>query len=798
MRKQDTISRKRMAQILKEEVAAFQLEEQVLREHEAAIKARKDVKSLVAEEFIKRYYGSHIDIHRMDEGLWDKVKGGLAKMGQISNLIPGQRAKKAKSAEDLAAALEAAGENMFTKALETLKKSGFPNQENSKEFRRDVNSIVQMYGMVIASVEAGNTPYEAGVKTLELLQQYVTNAATQLKSVYGVTNEELEAEKLAEAEESELDALEEAYREEETALTEELVQEINLNRIDRLVDAGRISPMDGVKRIEKAMRGPAGKGLKKAFRNRTKRAVRDQIIQKAVEKHGGEAVKKAVPDLISKYTPKIAQSICFLGGTKISMADGSYKNIEDIKINDEVRSFDTRKNEVVNSQVYQLFEHPDTCGHMIINNNLKLTDNHPMWVPALSQWVDAGDLTIGTKLLHTDGSEILVETIEESDDVTTVYNFEVETYHTYFAENHLVHNKIAPQMPGAIGGAVTTTPKIAGPIHTTIKKAPTLGGLMAYLGVTPMMAAGAGAAAAAGFLFYKNRKSSRAAQLRDMGKKLVVPPDLEQKSIDAEDLMTKDIDQEKEELAQAKGDESGGEVDPDAPTAKMSPGGELPPDDLTKGSARSDPTDPEAAAAGRGDIYVFKGKGGKGLQSQLAKVGVQGRDMSGLLKGLRADLTDAGFNVMEEAKREVIALTNTLAALEQMADPAQKEAAKKILVQMLRANRVKLGPQDSRALAPGGAGKPDAPTDQTDDMGKTDVPQGGVVPGDVSQTAATVKMPGGAVDPNAPTVKAAAAGEEDEEEEALTVKKSQAGYKQAVQEQALLERWHKLAGIIKG
>ena len=798
MRKQDTISRKRMAQILKEEVAAFQLEEQVLREHEAAIKARKDVKSLVAEEFIKRYYGSHIDIHRMDEGLWDKVKGGLAKMGQISNLIPGQRAKKAKSAEDLAAALEAAGENMFTKALETLKKSGFPNQENSKEFRRDVNSIVQMYGMVIASVEAGNTPYEAGVKTLELLQQYVTNAATQLKSVYGVTNEELEAEKLAEAEESELDALEEAYREEETALTEELVQEINLNRIDRLVDAGRISPMDGVKRIEKAMRGPAGKGLKKAFRNRTKRAVRDQIIQKAVEKHGGEAVKKAVPDLISKV-PKIAKSICFLGGTKISMADGSYKNIEDIKINDEVRSFDTRKNEVVNSQVYKLFEHPDTCGHMIINNNLKLTDNHPMWVPALSQWVDAGDLTIGTKLLHTDGSEILVETIEESDDVTTVYNFEVETYHTYFAENHLVHNKIAPQMPGAIGGAVTTTPKIAGPIHTTIKKAPTLGGLMAYLGVTPMMAAGAGAAAAAGFLFYKNRKSSRAAQLRDMGKKLVVPPDLEQKSIDAEDLMQgpENVDDKKDDLEQTK---------PDAPTDQngdpaeldTQPGGELPPDDLTKGSARSDPTDPEAAAAGRGDIYVFKGKGGKGLQSQLAKVGVQGRDMSGLLKGLRADLTDAGFNVMEEAKREVIALTNTLAALEQMADPAQKEAAKKILVQMLRANRVKLGPQDSRALAPGGAGKPDAPTDQTDDMGKTDVPQGGVVPGDVSQTAATVKMPGGAVDPNAPTVKAAGGGEE----------KCQPGYTRNKAGACVpfgtpginetLMRWHKLAGIIKG
>jgi len=100
------------------------------------------------------------------------------------------------------------------------------------------------------------------------------------------------------------------------------------------------------------------------------------------------------------------------------------------------------------------------------------------------------------------------------------------------------------------------------------------------------------------------------------------------------------------------------------------------------------------------NIYVFKGKAGKGLQSQLSKVGVQGQDMSALLKGLRSDLSAAGFTVLEEAKREIIALTNTLAALEQMADPGQKEAAKKILALMLRANKVKLDPQSSRALTP--------------------------------------------------------------------------------------------------
>ena len=111
------------------------------------------------------------------------------------------------------------------------------------------------------------------------------------------------------------------------------------------------------------------------------------------------------------------------------------------------------------------------------------------------------------------------------------------------------------------------------------------------------------------------------------------------------------------------------------------------------------------------NIYVFKGKAGKGLQSQLAKAGVQGQDMSALLKGLRSDLSAAGFTVLEEAKREIIALTNTLAALEQMADPGQKEAAKKILALMLRANKVKLDPQSSRALTPvAAAGETTTPT----------------------------------------------------------------------------------------
>ena len=237
--------------------------------------------------------------------------------------------------------------------------------------------------------------------------------------------------------------------------------------------------------------------------------------------------------------------------------------------------------------------------------------------------------------------------------------------------------------------------------------------------------------------------------------------------------------------------------------------------------------EPDGEAAGKGDVYVFKGKGGKGMQSQLAKAGIKGPEMSALLKGLRADLSAAGFNVLEEAifgsvlaeiskeklakmvgaraaqkaqqaggkpgyvpqqtpapgeetvqpgaGGQVLALDNTLAALKQIKDPAQKAAAIKIVAQTLRQHGT-LPPgfeAGAAPAAPGGEtppGKPDAPTDQTDDMGKTDVSPGGeAAPGEEKcQPGYTRNKAGACVPFGTPGIN-----------ETLT-------------------RWHKLAGIIKG
>ena len=109
--------------------------------------------------------------------------------------------------------------------------------------------------------------------------------------------------------------------------------------------------------------------------------------------------------------------------------------------------------------------------------------------------------------------------------------------------------------------------------------------------------------------------------------------------------------------------------------------------------AADTPADEPAAEEAKPEISVFRGKGGKGVQSQMAKAGIKGKDMSRILKGLKADLTGAGFEVLEElaeANRREISLDKTLEAIGQITDPAQKEAAKKIIVKLLKKNKVKV------------------------------------------------------------------------------------------------------------
>ena len=129
---------------------------------------------------------------------------------------------------------------------------------------------------------------------------------------------------------------------------------------------------------------------------------------------------------------------CFTKGTKVKTPLG-YATIESLKKGDLVKSYDTKVEAKVDSEVTETFLHENHDGYLVINGNIKTTSNHPFY--SNGDWVDAGELSVGDKILHVDGLEHTVKSIENYDDTIDVYNIEVDGNHNYYAENYLVHNK---------------------------------------------------------------------------------------------------------------------------------------------------------------------------------------------------------------------------------------------------------------------------------------------------------------------------------------------------------------------
>ena len=128
---------------------------------------------------------------------------------------------------------------------------------------------------------------------------------------------------------------------------------------------------------------------------------------------------------------------CFLSGTKVDIIDGDI-SIEDLQIGDEVKTYDLKNSKQKKSKVTETYKH-NVDGYLIINDIIKTTPNHPFYSDG--EWIQAGQLSIGDKILHVDGAEHKVSSIETFDDNIDVYNIEVDGTHNYFAEGYLVHNK---------------------------------------------------------------------------------------------------------------------------------------------------------------------------------------------------------------------------------------------------------------------------------------------------------------------------------------------------------------------
>lgn len=129
---------------------------------------------------------------------------------------------------------------------------------------------------------------------------------------------------------------------------------------------------------------------------------------------------------------------CFASGTQVLMADGKTKNIEDIHEGEYILTRTEKDSTGVKAKVTKTHA-SESSGYLILNGNLKITANHILWVN--NTWLEAGSVQIGDVLTGKDGNPLKVQSIEWQRGKFSVYNLEIEKYHTYFADGVWVHNQ---------------------------------------------------------------------------------------------------------------------------------------------------------------------------------------------------------------------------------------------------------------------------------------------------------------------------------------------------------------------
>ena len=136
---------------------------------------------------------------------------------------------------------------------------------------------------------------------------------------------------------------------------------------------------------------------------------------------------------------------CFVAGTSVAVASG-YVAIETLQPGDLVWAWDEETGDVALKPVKQLFiNESDELIHLTVNGEeITTTPTHPFYV-VHKGWYAAVDLRAGDILVLVNGEYVTLEKTQHEilEAPITVYNFEVEDYHTYYVgtDGVLVHNK---------------------------------------------------------------------------------------------------------------------------------------------------------------------------------------------------------------------------------------------------------------------------------------------------------------------------------------------------------------------
>ncbi|HEC81421.1 MAG TPA: hypothetical protein ENI42_03215, partial [Thermoplasmatales archaeon] len=153
------------------------------------------------------------------------------------------------------------------------------------------------------------------------------------------------------------------------------------------------------------------------------------------------------------------ETCCFPAGTLITMADGSLKPIEKVRVGEFVLSYDVKNHRTTVCRVLETVA-PIRTGVYSINNGLVyVTDDHPFytlkkngyvgWAAINPERTEAGynmkvmPLEVGDRLFTQKGELVTVESMEYKPGLIQTYNLEdVSGKSTFFANGLLVHNAV--------------------------------------------------------------------------------------------------------------------------------------------------------------------------------------------------------------------------------------------------------------------------------------------------------------------------------------------------------------------
>ena len=158
----------------------------------------------------------------------------------------------------------------------------------------------------------------------------------------------------------------------------------------------------------------------------------------------------------SNFGPQGDTTSCFVAGTKISMADGTLKNIEDVVVGDEVKGHNGINKVIKLDPVLlgdrKLYAFNDSEHYFFTSEHPFMTEQGWKSVkPEKTKERDGielyeqleGALEVGDKLVTGDGLfEITkIKSKEMNDPNIPLYNFNISNDKSYIADNYVVHNK---------------------------------------------------------------------------------------------------------------------------------------------------------------------------------------------------------------------------------------------------------------------------------------------------------------------------------------------------------------------